>query len=111
MDTLAALPTADLFTEGWECLGHSRVGHSKGLREHRSALFNDLVRVITLCLAQNDPNVGYLLKNVNNSDDTRDNVVLDSQTIRYVLGTNVLTACGRFGPTWSSHANFRRSWS
>ena len=91
VDTLASIPTIDLITAGWECQGHSRAGHGKGLRDHRSALFYDLVRVITLCQAQNNPNVGYLLENVNNSNDTRDNVVMDSQTIRYVLGNVVVT--------------------
>ena len=80
-------PTVDLITAGWECPGHSTEGHGKGLRDHRSPLFFDLVRVIALCQAQSDPDVGYLLENVNSSDDTRDNVVMDFQTIRYVLGT------------------------
>ena len=77
VDTLASLPTADLITAGWECQGDSRAGHGKGLRDHRSALFFDLVRVIALCQAKNIPAVGYLLENVNISDDTIDNVVMD----------------------------------
>ena len=49
VDTLASLPTFDLITVGWECQGHFRAGYGKGLRDHRSALFYDLIRVITLC--------------------------------------------------------------
>ena len=39
--------------------------------------------------------MGYLLENVNISDDTKDNVVMDSQTIRYVLGAEVVTDAAR----------------
>ena len=38
---------------------------------------------------------GYLLENVNSSDDTRDNVVMDFQTLRYVLGIEVVTDVAR----------------
>ena len=95
VDTLASLPTVDLITEGWECQGRSKARHGKGLRDHRSALLYDLVRVITLCQAHNNPDVWHLLENVNSNDDTRDNVVMDSQTIRYVLGTEVITDAAR----------------
>ena len=76
VDTLASLPPVDLITAGWECQGHSRAGHGKGLRDHRSALFYDLVRVIALWQERNNLEVGYLLENVNSSNDTRDNVVI-----------------------------------
>ena len=91
VDTLASLPAVDLITAGWECQGRSKAERGKGLRDHRSALIYDLVHVIALCQAQNKPAVGHLLENVNISDDTRDNFVMDSQTIRYVLGTEVIT--------------------
>ena len=61
------------------------------MRDHRSVLFYDLVCIIALCQERNNPEVGYLLENVNSIDDTRDNVVMDFQTIRYVLGTEVVT--------------------
>ena len=70
MDTLTALPTVDLITAGWECRGHFKAGQGKGLCDHWSALIHNLVRVITLCQAHNNPDVGYLLENVNSSDDT-----------------------------------------
>ena len=35
VDTLASLPKVDVITGGWECQGHSRAGHGKGLRDHR----------------------------------------------------------------------------
>ena len=85
--TLASLPAVDLITAGWECQGHSRAGHGKGLRDNRPALFIDLVRVIALCQAQNNTAIRFLLENLKSSNDTRDNVVMDFQTIRYVLGT------------------------
>ena len=65
------------------------------LRECRSALFYDIVLVIALCQLHNIPDVGYLLENVNSSDDTRDNVVMDFQTVRYVFGTVVITDATR----------------
>ena len=49
------------------------------LRDCRSALFYDIVLVIALCQLHNIPDVGYLLENVNSSDDTRDKFVMDSQ--------------------------------
>ena len=52
-------------------------------------MFYALVCIIALCQERNNPEVGYVLENVNMSDDTRDNVVMDSQTIQYVLGTEV----------------------
>ena len=76
LDTLTLLPPIDSITAGWECQGHSRAGHGKGLRDHRSALFYDLVHVIALCQERNNTEVGYSLENVNSSDDTRDNVVM-----------------------------------
>ena len=95
MDTLASLPTIDLITAGWKCKGHSRAGQGKGLRDHTSMLFYDLVRIIALCHERNNPQVGYVMENVNHSDDTKDNVVMDFQTIRYVLGTKVVTDAPR----------------
>ena len=59
MDTFASLPTVDLITARWECQGHSRARHGKGLRDRRSALFYDLVRIIALCQEMNNPEVGY----------------------------------------------------
>ena len=57
-DTLASLPTIDVITAGWECQGHCNAGHGKGLRDHRSALVYDLVRIIALCQERNNPKVG-----------------------------------------------------
>ena len=85
--TLASLLKNDLITAGWGCQGHSRSGKRNGLQDQMSMLFYDLVRIIALCQEINNPEVGYLLENVNSSDDTRYNVVMDFQTIRYVLGT------------------------
>ena len=79
--------TQSLDCAGWECQGHSRAGHGKGLRNHRSTLFDDLVCIIALCKERNIPEVGCLLENVNSSDNIKDDVVMDSQTIRYYLGT------------------------
>ena len=61
VDILASLPEVDRITAGWECQGHSRAGHGKGLRDHRTALFYDLVCIIALCQEKNNPEVGYLL--------------------------------------------------
>ena len=58
-------------------------------------MFYDLVHVIALCQERNIPKVGNLLENVYSSNDTRDSVVMDFQTIRYVLGTGVVTDAAR----------------
>ena len=79
------------------------------MRDQRSASFYNLIRIIALCEERNNPEVGYLLENVNGIDDTRDNVVMDFQTIRYVLGTEVVThaakhnSCAhRLRPFWTN---------
>ena len=94
-DVLAALPSIDLITAGWECQGHSKYGQGMGQQDHRSITFLDLVRIITLCQEKNNPEVGCFLKNENSSEDARDNIVTDFQTICYVLGTEVVTDAAR----------------
>ena len=50
---------------------------------------------------EEQPRSGYMLENVNSSDDTRDNVVMDLQAMRYVLGTEVVTDAARHN--WCAH--------
>ena len=44
---------------------------------------------------KSSPEVGYLLENVNSSDDGRQNVESDFETVRYVLGKEVVTGAAR----------------
>ena len=93
-DVFAALSNVDLITAGWECQGHSRAGHGKGLLDRRSSLFYDLVRIIKLCQHINNQYSCYLLELVNSSNDIRASVV-DFETMRYILGPKVVTDVAR----------------
>ena len=50
-------------------------------------MFYDLVRIGALCKEINNLDVGNMLEDVQNRDDTRANVFMNYQTIQYVLGT------------------------
>ena len=74
---LQLLPPVDLVFAGWECQGHSRAGKGRGLSDHRSRLFYDMVRVLndlhdlSLSRSPGQP-VGYVLENVASGLDPRE---------------------------------------
>ena len=66
-----------------------------GLHNPWSILFSDLVRITHQCRKSNNTEVWYLLENVNSRDERRANIVAHFETLRYVLGSEVVSDATR----------------
>ena len=82
----AASGPVDMVIAGWECQGHSRAGAGRGLLDHRSALFFELVRLTNLLQAAQVSSPAYIFENVYSGDDRRHAVRQDFQVVRQYLG-------------------------
>ena len=82
----AASGPVDMVIAGWECQGHSRAGEGRGLLDHRSALFFELVRLTNLLQAAQASSPAYIFENVYSGDDRRPAVRHDFQVVCQYLG-------------------------
>ncbi|CAM6082409.1 unnamed protein product [Calypogeia fissa] len=95
---LELLGSLDLIIAGWECQGFSRAGDGAGLRDPRSALFMDLVQVLTWA-QQLFPAVGYIIENTPSQFDQRERVQEDYLLVQHYLGPPLLldaVHCGSY---------------
>ncbi|CAI7899816.1 unnamed protein product [Closterium sp. NIES-54] len=79
----------DVVIAGWECQGYSRAGAGRGMRDERSCLFRELVRVLKLIKrAQGD--VLYIVENVDMEGDIREQVQVAQEEVTVALGPGVV---------------------
>lgn len=75
---LHSLGQLDLVIAGWECQGFSRAGNWHGLKDPRSALFLDLVKVLNWA-RELYPNVAFVLENTHHDlaiDELREDILI-----------------------------------
>jgi site-specific DNA-cytosine methylase len=63
----------DLIILGWECQGFSTIRFGKGLRDTRSNVFTDMVRLI-VWVQSIFPTLGYVIENTPSQLDQRKKV-------------------------------------
>ncbi|CAI7854616.1 unnamed protein product [Closterium sp. NIES-54] len=78
----------DVLIADWECQGLSRAGHGRGLEDSRSALFEDIVRVMQLIYRLHGEYL-YLLENPDFASDPREPVRAAFQRVMSLLGARV----------------------
>lgn len=96
------LPEIDLIIGGSPCQGFSRNGACLNFKDSRSKLFFDYVRILNLIKKYNNPNVQFLLENVEMKKEWRD-VISDYLKTEYTLiNSKIVSAQNRPRLYWTS---------
>jgi len=103
---LARVGPINLVIARWPCQGHTQAGRGEGLRDPRSRMFWEMLRVLRHLQIHQARVPSYLLENVPLLDDTRSHVMASAHQIRYWIGPVVLLDVTRVG----SRAHRPRLW-
>jgi hypothetical protein len=103
---LAKVGPIDLVITQWPCQGHTWVGRGEGLRDLRSRMFWEMLRVLRHLKTHQTRVLAYYLKNVPLLGDTRFHVMASVHEIRSWIGPTVLLDAARVG----SHVHHPRLW-
>jgi SAM-dependent methyltransferase len=108
-DDLHNLGPVDLVVAGWPCQGNSAAGEGWGLNDPRSALFSELLRVLSalqgLHKEWGQP-LGYLIEHVAAGSDRQPRVRQHFDAVRGLLGPEVVFDAAQVG----SRAHRLRAW-
>ncbi len=74
----------------WPCQGHTRAGRGEGLRDPRSHMFWEMLRVLCHLQTHQVRAPTYILENVPLLGDTRSHVMVNVHKIRSWIGPTVL---------------------
>jgi len=101
-ELIQSLPKIDLLIGGSPCQGFSKNGLCLNFEDIRSKLFFDYVRVLDLIRKYNNPNVQFLLENVEMKKEWRD-VISDYLKCEYTLiNSKLISAQNRPRLYWTS---------
>lgn len=101
-ELIQSLPKIDLLIGGSPCQGFSRNGMCLNFEDSRSKLFFDYVRILNLIREYNNPNVQFLLENVEMKKEWR-NVISDYLKTEYILiNSKLVSAQNRPRLYWTS---------
>jgi hypothetical protein len=103
---LARVGPIKLVIVGWPCQGHTRAGRGEGLRDLRSRMFWEMLRVLRHLQTHRARVPAYILKNVPLLGDTRSHVMANVHQIWSWIGPAVLLDAVRVG----SRAHRPRLW-
>jgi hypothetical protein len=87
---LARVGPINLVIARWPCQGHTRAGRGEGLRDPRSRMFWEILRVLCHLQTHQARVLAYILENVLLSGDTRSHVMASVHQIRSWIGPTVL---------------------
>ncbi|BBN19983.1 hypothetical protein Mp_8g15430 [Marchantia polymorpha subsp. ruderalis] len=96
----------DMVIAGWPCQGHTRAGHGTGLRDPRSRMFWEMMRVLRHLQVQQTRSPAYILENVPLLGDTRAQLMASVHQVRAWIGSAVLLDAAQVG----SRAHRARLW-
>jgi hypothetical protein len=91
---------------GWPCQGHTWASCGEGLRDPRSCMFWEMLRVLCHLQTHQARVPTYILENVPLLGDTRSHVMANVHQIRSWIGPTVLLDAARVG----SRAHLPRLW-
>jgi len=94
---LARVGLINLVIAGWPCQGHTRAGRGEGLRDPRSRMFWEMLRVLRHLQTHQAHVPAYILENVPLLGDTRSHVMANVHHIRSWIGPAVLLDGARVG--------------
>jgi hypothetical protein len=103
---LARVGPIDLVIIGWPCKGHTWAGRGERLRDPRSRMFWEMLRVLRHLQTHQACVPAYILENVPLLGDTRSHVMASVHEIRSWIGPTVLLDTARVG----SRAHCPRLW-
>ncbi|CAK9224333.1 unnamed protein product [Sphagnum troendelagicum] len=103
---LAKVGPINLVIAGWPCQGHTRAGRGEGLRDPRSHMFWEMLRVLRHLQTHQARVPAYIPENVLLLGDTKSHVMANVHQIRSWIGPAVLLDAARVG----SRAHRPRLW-
>jgi hypothetical protein len=94
---LVRVAPINLVIVGWPCQGHTRASHGEGLRDPRSHMFWEMLRVLRHLQTHQARAFTYILENVPLLGDTWSHVMASVHEIRSWIGPVVLLDATRVG--------------
>lgn len=86
----------DMLVVGWECQGMSNAGKGAGLKHKQSALFTEVVRIMSVLQRQAQPCM-YVVENIPACFDRREEVRKEYRRIKEWLGAEVMLDAAQLG--------------
>ena len=94
-NVLKTLPKIDLLISGSPCQNLSRAGNGMGLKGDESKLFYEYVRVLKWIKEKNNPNIKFLLENVEMKNSNKEIISNELKTQPILINSKLVSAQNR----------------
>ena len=94
-NVLKTLPKIDLLIAGSPCQNLSRAGNGMGLKGDESKLFYEYVRVLKWIKEKNNPNIKFLLENVEMKNSNKEIISNELKTQPILINSKLVSAQNR----------------
>ena len=94
-NVLKTLPKIDLLIGGSPCQNLSRAGNGMGLKGDESKLFYEYVRVLKWIKENNNPNIKFLLENVEMKNSNKETISYELKTQPILINSKLVSAQNR----------------
>lgn len=94
-NVLKTLPKIDLLIGGSPCQNLSRAGNGMGLKGDESKLFYEYVRVLKWIKENNNPNIKFLLENVEMKNSNKETISYELKTQPISINSKLVSAQNR----------------
>jgi DNA (cytosine-5)-methyltransferase 3A len=94
-NVLKTLPKIDLLIGGSPCQNLSRAGNGMGLKGDESKLFYEYVRVLKWIKENNNPNIKFLLENVEMKNSNKETINNELETQPILINSKLVSAQNR----------------
>ena len=94
-NVLKTLPKIDLLIAGSPCQNLSRAGNGMGLKGNESKLFYEYVRVLKWIKENNNPNIKFLLENVEMKNSNKEIISNELKTQSILINSKLVSAQNR----------------
>ena len=94
-NVLKTLPKIDLLIAGSPCQNLSRAGNGMGLKGDESKLFYEYVRVLKWIKENNNPNIKFLLENVEMKNSNKETISNELKTQPILINSKLVSAQNR----------------
>lgn len=102
---LKTLPKIDLILAGSPCQGFSRNGNMLNFEHKQSKLFFDFIRILNWIRENNNPNVKFLLENVEMKKDWKDIITSYTEVEPLDINSKLVSAQNRPRVYWTNIIN------
>lgn len=104
-EVLKTLPKIDLILAGSPCQGFSRNGNMLNFEHKQSKLFFDFIRILNWIRENNNPNVKFLLENVEMKKDWEDIITSYTEVEPLDINSKLVSAQNRPRVYWTNIIN------